>query len=278
MLRKVASLTALLSCFVLMVSSIVLYIVPAGRVAYWSDYHLWGLTKSQWGQLHLNMGILFFTAVFFHSCLNWKAIKTYLKNKSTLYLAPSKEFFLSILITGVFLVGTYYNAPPFSSIIHLGESISTKANTAYGEPPYGHAELSSLRTFTQKMGLDLKQSQQRLDKAGIVFSGSDQTLQDISTLNKLSPNDLYLIISPLHERAASFPQEAPPGFGKRPLIDLCQEYSVNIQSVMQFFSQYDISVHEQMTLKEIAALLDEDPFSLYEFMRQHLSRGFQSQT
>ena len=190
--------------------------------------------------------------VFFHSCLNWKAITAYLKNKSALWLAPSKEFFFSILITGLFLVGTYYKAPPFSSIIHLGESISAKANAAYGEPPYGHAELSSFQTFTQKMGLGLKQSQQRLGKSGI--------------------------ISPLHERVASFPREAPPGFGKRPLIDLCREYSVNIQSVMQFFSQYGIHAHEQMTLKEIAALLDEDPSSLYEFMRQHLSSGFQSQT
>mgnify|MGYP000181594178 CR=1 FL=1 len=37
-IRKIASLTALLSFVVVIVTSIVLYIVPQGRIAYWADW------------------------------------------------------------------------------------------------------------------------------------------------------------------------------------------------------------------------------------------------
>jgi hypothetical protein len=42
-LRKITSLTAILAFFHLMFTSVVLYIVPPGRVAYWSDWHFLGL-------------------------------------------------------------------------------------------------------------------------------------------------------------------------------------------------------------------------------------------
>ena len=45
MIRKTISLTALLSFILLMLTSIILYIIPAGRVAYWADYHLGGSPK-----------------------------------------------------------------------------------------------------------------------------------------------------------------------------------------------------------------------------------------
>jgi hypothetical protein len=37
-LRKITSLTALLSFVLMLVTSIILYIVPQGRVAYWADW------------------------------------------------------------------------------------------------------------------------------------------------------------------------------------------------------------------------------------------------
>ena len=100
-IRKITSLTALISFIFLVLTSVVLYIVPQGRVAYWSDWHLWGLTKTE----------------------------------------------------------------------------KDSAAKKYGEPPYGHAELSTLKTFTSKMSFDLAQSMERLKKADIKFESEKQTLQ-----------------------------------------------------------------------------------------------------
>lgn len=63
-----------------MLTSIILYIVPQGRVAYWSNWQLWGLSKTQWGNIHVNIGILFLIAISFHIYYNWKPILFYLKN------------------------------------------------------------------------------------------------------------------------------------------------------------------------------------------------------
>ncbi|MDP4856108.1 MAG: DUF4405 domain-containing protein, partial [Desulfobacterales bacterium] len=76
-LRKIVSLTALLSSLLLLVTSIVLYIVPQGRVAYWADWRLLGLTKTEWTNIHVNFGLLFFVSALLHVYYNWKPIVSY---------------------------------------------------------------------------------------------------------------------------------------------------------------------------------------------------------
>ncbi len=72
----------LFSFVVLIFNSIVLYIAPEGRVAYWSDWRFWGLTKSQWGDQHITIGFLFLAAGLLHVFNNWNLILAYLKNKA----------------------------------------------------------------------------------------------------------------------------------------------------------------------------------------------------
>ena len=63
-LRRIVSLTLFLSVAVMLTSSVILYIVPHGRVAYWADWTLWGLSKTQWGDMHTNSGLLMLIAAF----------------------------------------------------------------------------------------------------------------------------------------------------------------------------------------------------------------------
>ena len=81
-MRKITSLSALASFVLLTLTSVILYIVPPGRVAYWADWRLWGLSKTQWDNLHINLGVLFLVAVCFHVYFNWNPIVAYLKNKA----------------------------------------------------------------------------------------------------------------------------------------------------------------------------------------------------
>ena len=43
----------------MLVTSIILFITPQGRVAYWADWRLMGLTKTDWGNIHIVVGFLF---------------------------------------------------------------------------------------------------------------------------------------------------------------------------------------------------------------------------
>ena len=64
--KKITSLTASLSFIFLVLTSVILYIVPQGRVAYWADWHLWGLTKTEWGNIHINLGLFLLLAILQH--------------------------------------------------------------------------------------------------------------------------------------------------------------------------------------------------------------------
>ena len=192
--RKITSLTLILSSVLLIVTSIVLYVVPHGRVAYWSNWKYLGLTKTEWTNLHVNIGILFVIAIFVHVYYNWKSIKSYLKIKKKLRVF-TLEFNISFLILFIFVLGTYWQIPPFSTILNLSESIKDTSSEKYGEPPYGHAELSTLKEFTKKMKLDLFTSAQLLKEAGIKVQNVDETLQEIAEKNNTSPKNLYLIMN-----------------------------------------------------------------------------------
>ena len=131
-IRKIASLTAALSFIVMILTSIILYIVPQGRIAYWADWHLWGLTKTQWGDIHINTGILFLTALGLHIYYNWKPLINYLKDKAKNLKVFTKEFNVALIILVVFITGTYCKIPPFYSVLALSESIKDAAAEKYG--------------------------------------------------------------------------------------------------------------------------------------------------
>ncbi len=192
--RKITSLTTLLSFISLLLTSLVLYIAPKGRVAYWVGWRLWGLSKTEWTNLHINIGLLFAIAIVFHVFYNWKPILVYLKDKSKKLKVFTKDFNIALVVTVLVVLGTYFQIPPLSSVIQLGDKITMDANARYGEPPYGHAELSTLKTFAKKTGLDLKECINRIKEKGLRFKNENQKIMDIAKANNLTPQQLYLLI------------------------------------------------------------------------------------
>ncbi len=267
-LRKVTSLTALLAAVFIILTSIILYIVPQGRVAYWADWRLWGLTKTQWTNLHLNLGVLFLLAVALHTYLNWKPILSYLKTKSLKIF--TREFNLALTITLVFLVGTQLGIPPFSTIVAVGQGFKDRGAVKYGEPPYGHAELSTLKTFTRQMGWNLDQSLQRLKQAGFKAGNDQATLQQLAAQYRTTPQQIYLAMQP--PQAASqktgLPQQPPPGIGRLTLADICREYGFNTAKVLNALEKEGKAATTDMPLKEIAEGHSMAPLDLYAVLKQ----------
>jgi hypothetical protein len=126
-IRKITSLTALVSFLLLILNSVVLYIVPQGRIAYWADWRLLGLTKSEWGNQHIIIGTLFLLAIFFHIYYNWKPIVAYLKNKARQLKIFTREFNIALVLTIICTVGAYIEALPFNWVLDFSESIKTSA-------------------------------------------------------------------------------------------------------------------------------------------------------
>jgi len=194
-LRRITSLTLLLSFILLLLSSIILYIVPHGRIAYWSGWTLWGLSKTEWINLHVNLGFLFIIMIIIHNVLNWSAITLYLKNNVRKINLFNPNFLIAFFLVIIFTLGTYLKIAPFSWILDIGESIKNRSIEKYGEPPYGHAELSTLQDFVRGMGLDLDNSLDKLDQAKIIVKNVNQTLEDIAEDNNTIPKEIFITLN-----------------------------------------------------------------------------------
>lgn len=270
MLRKITSLTALLSFVFMLVTSIILYVVPQGRVAYWADWSLLGLNKTQWGDMHINMGLLFLLSIGLHIYYNWKTILAYLKDKTRRLKVWTPEFNAALGLTMVILAGTLAAVPPFDWPLVFNNHLKDAAAAKYGEPPYGHAELSQLDHFTRRTGLSLPAAVAALREVGIRFDSTQATLQTIARQNGRSPQDLYRIMrtaaAPLS--GTRMPAEPPPGTGKKTLANLCREYALSVPVAVDALTRMGYQVDTELTLKEIGAKNGISPMDVYEAVRQ----------
>lgn len=275
--RRITSLTASLAFILMVLTSIILYVAPQGRVAYWADWRLWGLTKTDWGNIHINLGLLFLISLFLHIYYNWKPLISYLKNTAKQLKVFTPEFNSALVITIVFIVGTYFLVPPFSWVMTLNEHLKDTGAEKYGEPPYGHAELSSLRTFAKKMNLDLEKSMVLLEKTGYTVENSDITLEAIGHQYEIPPQRIYETIKPASivtdnqsEGGIVLPESPQPGTGNLTLADFCTQFNLNMKLVIREMKKQGIEASEELTIKKIAAKNNMTPTDLYERIKNIL--------
>jgi hypothetical protein len=182
------------------------------------------------------------------------------------------SFNIALVLTAIFVIGTYYNIPPMSTILAFSESVKDNASETYGEPPYGHAESSSLQMFAKRENLDLEKSVELLKDAGITVTGPQDTLKVIAQINNRSPQQIYEIIQPaklaaepgLQTAAARFPDAPESGWGKKKLSEACAEYGLNLNRTLQGLSDRGLVAEAEMNIKEIAAANDTDPMGIFE--------------
>ncbi len=278
-IRKITSMTMLTSVLLLLVNSVVLYLVPEGRVAYWADWHMIGLTKSDWGNQHITVGVLFLLASILHIYFNWSVITAYMKNKAREIKVFTGSFNVAMLITVLVAVGTYYHVPPMSSVLQFGEYLKMNGEKKYGSPPYGHAELSSIKMFAKKEGLDAEKAVELLKAAGLAVTDVSETLKVVAQNNKLTPQQVYEIIRPAKrevpvssvggsdtagDSGTSFPDHPRSGFGKRSLEDLCAELGLELEMVVNGLNAMGIKCSGSESMKAIGAANDKEPMEIFE--------------
>lgn len=272
-LRRITSLTALLSFTVLVTSGTVLFLTPQGRVAYWSEWHLWGLTKEAWGSMHILLSLLFLAAGIVHIVLNWRPIALYLRDRKERMRVLTPEFVVSAILTVLFTAGPLLGWPPFRWVMDLNAYAKDQGSRTYGEPPYGHAEQSSLQAFAQKTGMDLEKAQTLLRGRGIAFEGPQQRLQDIAKQNHLTPQQVYLTMREAETVKVSkgqLPEEVAPGLGRKTLEELCKEYSLELARVRSILEARKMNVRTDQPMRALAEANGTGPHELYAVIRDGL--------
>ena len=255
----------------MLLTSVILYIVPQGRVAYWADWRLMGLSKTQWGAVHINLGLLFLVALALHVYYNWKPLTQYLKNRARQWKILTPEFNLAAALVFVFTVGTLAGWPPFTTILALQDDIKAAAARKYGEPPYGHAELSSLSVFARKTGLNLEDALVALAASGFKVTDPEQSLQEMASANGVSPQTVYNAMmkapSPAALQSRKMPDTPPPGTGNLSLEDFSHQYDLDVGVLIATLKARGLEARADMTLKAIGAANKRSPVEIYELLR-----------
>ena len=284
-IRKITSMTMVWSLIVLVFNSIVLYVVPEGRIANWADWRFWGLTKHDWSAQHTTVGFLFIFAGLLHIYYNWNPILSYLKSKAKKLTFFTTASNIGLGLTVIFVIGTYLNIPPMSTIVEFSEDIKAGAATKYGDPPYGQAQSSSLKGFTSRLGLDLEKSVELLENAGIAVTNEKEMIQDIAGRSGNTPQQIYDIIkaagfqptgdSTQHAGTSSAGSMQAPksGMGKKTITQLCEEIGQDCDLIIAGLKERGMDVDPNQKLKELASQNDTGPMQIYETIVEIVSES-----
>lgn len=212
--RVLTSLCALVAFMVTAFSGIILYLVPQGRIAYWTDWRLWGLSKTQWTDIHIIACIVFLVSAGFHIYFNWKPLVHYLSGKAAGALRYRRELAASLLL-GLWVVASgILGLPPLSYLSELSDTIKAAWITSPEyEPPYGHAELLSLKVFCNRLKIPLEQALAQLKAQGFQAAAPSRSLKDIAAAKGVSPLQLYRVIKKFEPKPQAVQGRSQDGGG-----------------------------------------------------------------
>lgn len=270
MLRKITSLTSFLTFIVTFITSVVLYAVPHGRVANWADWTFWGMSKDDWGAVHTTVGTLFIIALLLHLWLNWKPLMAYMKNRAREMVVMTAPMVVSLALTAYVFAGTLMGLPPMRQLLDYSTQIKESAAGVYGNPPYGHAEDSSLKKFCGYLGFDLAEAMEALVKAGYALEkGGQSVIRDIARTRNASPQQVFDDIRSAlgKDPFSSLPATPPEGVGKLRLADLCASFGLDLNEAMARLEARSFAPAPDLSIKEIAARAEAAPRDVYAALR-----------
>jgi len=249
---------------VAMVSGTVLYIVPKGRVAYWTDWALAGLDKDAWGGIHIVFGAVFIIAGILHLYFNWKPFKKYLADRAAGHVHVKREVVIATGATVLILAAAIAEVPPVSWLFDLNETVKQSwVSSPDLEPPYGHAEESSLRSLARRTGMDLDAALVRLMENGIAANGQGDNLKAIARRNGLTPMAVYAVMRPGKAEApkagvqARTPESVEAqfegtGIGRRRLTDMIAVAGIDPETAVERLAANGLEAETTHTLRRIA--------------------------
>ena len=269
-IRKSVSLTLGLSFAVMTATGLVLYIVPKGKVAYWSDWMLWGLGKEEWAALHITSMALLITAGVWHIYYNWTPLVNYLKDRAKKISLFKAEFLAALALNLFFVAGTLYPVQPMKGILDLNDAIKAYWERSYGTPPFGHAEEATLKSFGNYIGKSAEQAVELLRGHGMKVSGESQTLKEIAQENGVSPQKLYTLL----KGGGAVGGGSGGGIaylGRRSLQELSEMQKIDLERSLAYLKQQGVDATPETRMREAADALGTTPYEMYERLHE-LSR------
>jgi len=250
--RGFLSLYIALSFLIMTISGIILFLSPAGRVANWSNWRLFGLLKSQWQAVHTIFTFIFVVAITFHLFFNWRPLLAYLKTKIGSTVVLRKEILAASAIAILFFVLTVYNVTPFGSVMAFGESLKDSWSAQNNEPPIPHAEEQTIQKFAETIKISTDDLKNKLASKGIIIDSDSATIKEISKQNNVSPSELYRLVQSATNQPLSAPMEGR-GYGRKTIEQICADLKISVGDGLNRLKAKGINADKDEKLKDVAS-------------------------
>lgn len=282
-IRRVVSLTALISFAVLSYTGLMLFIGPQGRIAYWTGWRFLGLSKEQYGELHTTFMVLFVVAAVWHTVLNWKVILGYLRDRARRIKVFTPEFTVAAVLGLTFFLGTLFRVTPFDEFLAFEDGLKDYWEESSGSPPWGHAEQNSLDRFVRGLvdwerlenqravHFETSEALATLRTRGYAVRDEKQRLIDIAQANGTTPQALMSLVlatgratdAPSGSDGPDYPRPVS-GLGKMSLREYSDKYGVELDALLQALAKEGMKVDPDRALRTEAGRWDMDPESLLD--------------
>ncbi len=275
--RGFISLTVFGSFLIMSITGITLYFTPKGRIAYWVDWRFLGLTKNDWGDIHIISCFLFIVIGGFHLFYNWRPFTLYLSRNAGGALRLKKELAFAMAIMVFVIFGSLYRVPPLGFALDFGEYLKSSWAGEDAEPPISHAEQLPLKTLAKKMNIDFNLAYRELREKGIRLDNGAEPLEKIAKRNGTSPMKLYGMIKK-YEKPEEDPEQdrytpekveekfAGTGIGMKSLAAICKQTGMDMAQAKERLAKNQIDMRDGETLKEAAAVYNLTPMEILKII------------
>ncbi|RXJ65918.1 hypothetical protein CRV08_13885 [Halarcobacter ebronensis] len=259
-LKKITSLTMLLSMFFMIFTGLILFIAPPGRVANWSNWQILGLSKHDYAYIHSTFMVLFIIMTILHLFYNWKPITSYMRNSLKQMVVFTKDMLVAVVLTLLFLIGSIVQFPPFSNFLSFGDSLKNSWEKDYGTAPYSHAELSSLKNFAKQQGYDLTKCEEILKTNNFRYETS-QSLAQIAAINGVSPQYLFDLLSKSFQKEG---EKTIPltGLGRKTITEVAQTLQITPEEFISQLKSIGIEAQADEKFKSVVEKYDLSPMDV----------------
>jgi hypothetical protein len=258
-LRSFVSVLLMFSSGILVLTGIILFITPPGRVAHWTGWRILGLNKEQWGAVHICFSICVIIASILHIYLNFKPLMNYFKNRVTKKFSFRIDWFAAAVLCIAIFAGAVAAIPPFSSIMTINKDIKFSWEKPTEKAPIPHAETLTLADLAKKADLDLGSMIANLKKAEMGPAKPETVLKQLAKKYKMTPMQVFKVATgetfskpgkPVSEPAACDGQKR--GLGKKTLKQFCEEENIDITAAIEKLKASGIEASENDNLKVLA--------------------------
>lgn len=262
--KPFTSFLILLSFIVILVSGLVLYVAPPGRIANWTLWRLGPLDKTQWQALHTVFALIFVLTAVFHLVFNWRVLLAYLKTRLHTGTSHRREFAAAAGLTVLALALTLAGVAPVSTLVELGDRLKNSWVEPQAEPPVPHAEGLSLARLAETTGEPVDRLLSRLRQAGITDVTADATFGEVAARHGLSPHDLYVRILGT-TTPASVNVEA--GLGRKTVEQVCRELGIDLEEGLARLAAAGFQASPGDTMRTLAATQGRTPHDILPTLR-----------